>query len=181
MKKFLVCLLILGLTFTGFAGIAQAADTGAFNITVTCAFLSIVLRTWDDGGPYSAWDIGTTNLDTTSSMVSAEGIMVKNTSNVATDLSAYVSAKTTWDPAAATGEDKFLLELEDFDLVQADPITFTGNIVSIVDETPDGNDIKSNLADNDDEWVYGRFTTPTVDNSSGTAQTIEVTLKVRAH
>ena len=181
MKKFLVCLFVLGLTLAGFAGIAQAADTDTFNITVTCHFLSITLKTYDGSADYTSWDVGSKGTNTLAAMTPAQGIMVSNECNVATNLSAYVSGgTTTWSPGMSAGTNIYKLELEDFDTAQ-DPITFTGNIVTITETSADGDDIKTNLTDNDDEWVYGRFTTPTDDESDGAAQQITVTLKVRPY
>jgi hypothetical protein len=40
------------------AGNAVAATNDTFTITVTCNFIGINLRAYDDGGDYTTWAIG---------------------------------------------------------------------------------------------------------------------------
>lgn len=154
---------------------ARAATTDTFQITVTCNFLSINLRTYDDATDYTTWAIGQTAENTPTTMAQTDGIQVVNTANVATDLSAWVSTQATdWTNAAAAGVDEYKLEMKCFDASEATPDLSTGTF-TITSTTTPGNDIKTGLTATTDQWAYGKFTTPT-ETTSPDEQTITITI-----
>jgi len=177
MKKILVSLFVLSLFFT--SGIALADTTDTFAITITCSFLSLNLRNYDDSGDYGTWAIGSKNTNVAATMVSTEGIMVVNTANVISKLSAWVSTQAAnWTNGGSAGADVYVLELKPFDSSQATPDLSSGT--ATIETTSDpGNDFKTGLAAITNQWVYAKFTTPT-STSTGAQQTITTTIKVTA-
>ncbi len=175
MKKLLSILLILGMVSWLGVNTAQAATTDTFQITVTCNFLSINLRNTGDTADYATWAIGQKAENTPTTMPQADGIKVVNTSNAATDLSAWVSTPAAnWTNAASAGADQYKLEMKCFDATQVTPDLSTGTF-TITSTATRGNDIKTALAATTNQWAYGKFTTPS-STTSGAAQTITVTI-----
>jgi hypothetical protein len=175
MKKLLCTLIILGMVFWLGVSTAQAALTDTFQITVTCNFISINLRNYNDTGDYTTWAVGLQAENTPTTMTQTEGIMVDNTANIATDLSAWVSTQAAdWDNAASAGTDEYKLEMKCFASSQPSPDLSSGTFTITSTATP-GNDIKTGLAATTDQWAYAKFTTPT-STTSGAQQTITVTI-----
>jgi len=177
MKKLLCILLILGMVSWLWVNTAQAATTDTFQITVTCNFLAINLRNTGDSADYTTWAMGQKAENTPTTMTQSEGIKVVNTSNVSTDLSAWVSVPAAaWTNAAAAGANQYKLEMKCFAATQGSPDLSSGTTVITSTSTP-GEDIKAGLAATTDQWAYGKFTTPT-STTSGAEQTITVTILV---
>ena len=175
MKKLLCIMFILGMVSGFWSASAGAATSDTFQITVTCNFIAINLRIYDDSGDYTTWAIGQTAVSTPTTMGQTDGIMVDNTANVATDLSAWVSTQAAnWTNAAAAGSDQYKLEMKCFASSQVTPDLSTGTFVITTTATP-GTDIKTGLVALTDQWAYGKFTTPTA-TTSGDEQTITVTI-----
>ena len=175
MKKLLSILLILGMVSWLWVTTAYAATTDTFQITVTCNFLSINLRVYDDSGDYTTWAVGQKAENTATTMTEAQGILVDNTSNASTDLSAWVSTQAAaWTNAASAGADQYKLEMKCFAATQTTPDLSTGTTVITSTGTP-GEDIKTGLAATTDQFAYCKFTTPT-STTSGAQQTITVTI-----
>ena len=175
MKKLLCILLILGMVSWLGVNTAQAATTDTFQITVTCNFISINLRNTGDTADYTTWAIGQKAENTATTMAQADGILVVNTANAATDLSAWVSTEAAnWTKAASAGTDQYKLEMKCFDATQTTPDLSTGTFTITSAATP-GNDIKTSLAATTNQWAYVKFTTPT-STTSGSQQTITVTI-----
>ncbi len=175
MKKLLCILLILGMVSWLGVNTAQAAATDTFQITVTCNFISINLRNTGDTVDYTTWGVGQNAVNTPETMIQADGIKVVNTANVATDLSAWVSTPATaWTNGAAAGADVYKLEMKCFDATQATPDLSTGTFTILTTATP-GDDIKTALTANTNQWAYCKLTTPT-STTSGAEQTITVTI-----
>ncbi|MFH0763237.1 MAG: hypothetical protein V1925_05050, partial [Candidatus Omnitrophota bacterium] len=113
--------------------------------------------------------------NTATTMAQAQGILVVNTANAATDLSAWVSTQATdWTNAAAAGANQYKLEMKCFDATQPTPDLSTLTTVITSAATP-GEDIKAGLAATTNQWAYCKFTTPT-STTSGSEQTITVTI-----
>jgi hypothetical protein len=175
MKTKRLTLLVLGAALLLGANTAQAAVSDTFQITVTCNFLSINLRIYDDSGDYTTWAMGQKAENTPTTMTQAEGIMVDNTSNISTDLSAWVSTPAAaWTNQAAAGADQYKLEMKTFAATQPSPDLASGTFTITSTSNP-GNDIMTGLASTTDRWAYAKFTTPT-STTSGAQQTITVTV-----
>jgi len=156
-------------------GSVPAATSDTFQITVTCDFIGIVLRTYDDGDDYATWAIGQLSAGASDTMTEAEGIMVDNTANITTDLSAWVSTQAAaWANGAAANTDVYKLEVKAFDATQATP-DLSSDTTAITSTSSAGDVFKSSLSATTDQWVYGKFTLPT-STSSGSQQTITVTI-----
>ncbi len=180
MKRLLNIFLIVGILSLQLAEYASAATSDTFQITVTCKFVSIILKDNAGTSDYTTWALGSKALNTASTMTQAEGIKVVNTSNATTDISAWVSTQAaSWTNASAAGSDQYKLEMKSFDASQATPDLSTGTTIITGTATP-GQTFKSSLAATTDQWAYCKFTTPTVDGSSGTGQTITITVLASA-
>jgi len=180
MKKLICILLILGMVSWLWVNTAQAATTDTFQITVTCNFLAIVLKDYTGTTDYTTWAIGQQAENTPTTMTQTEGIMVDNTSNVATDLSAWVSEQATnWTNGASAAENVYKLEMQCFSSSQTNPNLDTPVTITATTEGS-ANEIKDNLSATTDQWSYAKFTTPT-STASGSQQTITVTIKVATH
>jgi hypothetical protein len=175
-KKWLVTVLVL--CYLG-AGSAVAATSDTFQITVTCNFISINLRDNGDTTDYTTWAIGQQATSAAVTMAQADGILVDNTSNVATNLSAWISTPATnWAAASSAGADEYKLELKSFDATEATPDLSSGT-TTITATSSTGDVFKSSLDATTDQWVYGKFTVPT-STTSGAQQTITVTILASA-
>jgi len=175
MKKLLCTLLILGMVSWLWVNTAQADTTDTFNITVTCNFISINLKNYINSGDYTTWALGQKAENTPTTMTEIEGILVDNTSNVSTDLSAWVSAQASgWTNESSAGADQYKLEMKCFDASQSSPNLSSGTFTITSTGTP-GNDIKTSLAATTDQWAYAKFTTPT-STTTGSEKTITVTI-----
>jgi hypothetical protein len=158
---------------------AVAASSDTFTITVTCRFLDIVLKTYDGGTDYTTWAIGAKNEGTATTMTEAQGIKLVNTSNVATNITAYVSGQAgSWTNAAAAGPNQYLLELKAYDATEATPDLGSGT-TAVTSTAGPGESVKASLAATTDQWVYCKFTTP-ASTTSGAQQSITVTILATA-
>jgi hypothetical protein len=173
-KWTVVMLLLCGMAVPN----AVAATSDTFTITVTCNFIGINLRAYDDGGDYTTWAIGQQNTSASVTMTEAQGIRITNTANVATDLSAWVTTTGPWTPAASVDTDKYKLEVKAYDATETTPDLGTGATV-ITATSSTGDEFKTGLAANTNQWVYGKFTVPS-GTSVGTQQTITVTILASA-
>jgi len=175
MKKLLSFLIILVMLYCLGLSSSWADSSDTFQITVTCNYLSINLRNNGDTADYTTWAIGQKAENTPTTMTQAEGIKVVNTSNAATDLSAWVSTPAAaWTNQNAAGADQYKLEMKCYDATQASPDLSSGTFTITSTSTP-GNDIKAGLAATTNQWAYCKFTTPT-STTSGAQQTITVTI-----
>jgi hypothetical protein len=172
--KWIVAVLLCGII----APAAVAATSDTFTITVTCNFMGINLRTYNDGGDYATWAIGQQNTSASVTMTEAQGVMVVNTSNVATDVSAWVTTTGAWTAAGSAGPDQYKLELKAYDATQGTPDLGSGT-TTITATSSTGDEFKTGLAANTNQWVYGKFTVPG-STTVGTQQTITVTILVSA-
>lgn len=161
------------------AGSVAAATSDTFQITVTCDFIGIALRTYDDGDDYATWAIGQKGVGEAATMTEAEGIMVVNTANIDTNLSAWISTEAgAWTVGGAAGADTYKLELKAFGSSQVTP-DLSADTTAITATSSTGDLFKATLAGSTDQWVYGKFTLPT-STSTGTQQTITVTILASA-
>ncbi|HSV27610.1 MAG TPA: hypothetical protein VLH60_06930, partial [Sedimentisphaerales bacterium] len=161
------------------AGNVAAVTSDTFTITVTCNFIGINLRTHDNASDYATWAIGQLGVGQSVSMTETQGIMVVNTANINTNLSARISTEAgAWTAGNAAGANTYRLELKAFDATQAAPDMAAGT-TSIIATASAGNVFESNLPGFTNQWVYGRFTLPT-STSTGAQQTITVTILASA-
>jgi hypothetical protein len=152
-----------------------AATSDTFTITVTCRFIDIVLKMRDGTTDYTTWAIGAKNEGAEATMAQADGIKVVNTSNVATNVSAWVSANSgSWSNAASAGADHYKLEMKAFTSDQATPDLSSGTTVITGTSTP-GQTVSGSLGASTDDWWYCKFTVPS-STTSGGSQTITVTV-----
>jgi hypothetical protein len=153
---------------------ATAATSDTFTITVTVNFIGINLRTYDDGGDYTTWALGQVNTSAAATMTEAQGVRITNTANVATDLSAWVTTTGPWTAAGSAGPDQYKLELKAYDATEATPDLSSGS-TTITATSSTGDEFKTGLAANTNQWVYGKFTAP-ASTTVGTQQTVTVTI-----
>jgi hypothetical protein len=173
--KWVVVMLLLGSAVS--PGVF-AATSDTFTITVTCNFMGINLRTYNDGGDYTTWAIGQQNTSASVTMIENQGIMVANTSNIATDVSAWVTTTGAWTAAGSAGPDQYKLELKAYDATETSPDLGTGS-TTITATASTGDEFKTGLAAGISQWVYCKFTVP-ASTTVGTQQTLTVTLLVSA-
>lgn len=163
-----------------------AATSDAFQITVTCQYMDLVLRqSASHTSDYTTWALGTKAAGAASDTMSiANHIWVENRSNLTTDFSAFVTSPapscsygtpTAWTPGATTGTDVFQLDLG-VGTAGAYPSSFT-NIASTV--TP-GNMYLSTVAAGTSHDLYARFRVPSA-SSDGCGHTMTVNVVIAAH
>ncbi len=160
-------------------GIVGAVED-SFTITVTVEWLDISLRTADDAGDYTNWDLGTVPAGTVDSMTTGSGgnhILVKNNCNVTVDFSAYSTTTvpscsygtpTAWTPGTSPGLDTYLLEGGKGDLS-----TYPTSWTTIDATSAPGNVYASGETPGNDHRFYAKFSTPT-SVSDGCQHTITV-------
>ena len=119
---------------------------------------------------YTIWGMGTKNLGTATTMTSAQGIHLVNSSNIVTKLNGTANGAANWTVDAAPGIDKYKLELKSFTAQQAAPDLSTG--ATVVTNT---DVFETNIPAGTDRWIYGKFSMPTASSTAAT-QHINVTI-----
>ena len=178
MRKLFVVLMAVAMLF-GIVTEARAADNDGFTITVTIAYtLTIQCRDLGDTGAYGTWALNSKATSTATTMTSAQGVLIKNTSDVKIDLKATAGASANWTADTNIGADKYKLQLKGFS-APTDPGDLSSATAIVTDtqfETNGGAGIP--VATN--WYVYSRFTTPS-SSSSGQQQSINVTITATVH
>jgi|GEM_PF-2204098 len=185
MKKWVIGLL-LAVVIIGGVGIAQAATSGSFTITITVNYIAISLLA-QGGGAYGAWAIGSVSGSTVSTMESNEwaagdeGVQVDNASNVAIDLATYATNSRGWALHATTpAEDRCVLKATSEAAAPAATYPDMSGAASVTATGSPGTNIALDIAASTDQYLYYSLTAPTsVTNPA--ANTITVTVEASAH
>lgn len=185
-KKWVVGLLLLAAVVAGGVGIAQAATSGNFTITITVNYIAVALLA-QGGGAYGTWAIGSVNGSTVSTMESNEwglgdqGVRVANTSNVSIDLATYATNTRGWALHGTTpAEDRCVLKATSEASAPADTYPDMSGAAAVTATGSPGTNIALEVAATTDQYLYYSLTAPTsVTNPA--ANTITVTVEATAH
>ena len=178
MKKLFGVLIAVAMLF-GIVTEARADDNDGFTITVTIAYtLTIQCKDIGDVGAYGTWALSSKATSTATTMTSAQGVLIKNTSDVKIDLKATAAASSAWTADTSIGANKYKLQLKGFSAASApgDLSSATPIVTDTQFETNSSNGIP--VATN--WYVYSMFTTPS-SSSSGQQQSISVTITATVH
>ena len=168
MKRYIVVLLLAVLLAGGMGVKAYAAENDSFTITAQVnSTLAIVCKKLDGVTAYGTWAVGAKALSTATSMTSAQGVMILNTSTVAINLAGTAGGSSSWNADTSAGVNKYLLKMT-APLLAAQEPTF-GTAAAVVTGIALGSiDTPATNA-----YLYGEFTTPTA-STSGQSQSMSV-------
>jgi len=178
MKRLLIILVILsvmGLTLVRNVS-ANPSSSDDFVITITCRYINIVLKDPNGTEDYTAWNLAIKNEGSINKMNTSDGIKVVNSSNVAIDLSAWATTTGNWSAGTDAGENTYVIKLDAFTAKQTGTPVSLVSATTITSDSSTGDEFESDIAANNNRWVYAEFTVPTSDTSNGTTQTITITM-----
>ncbi|KJJ84760.1 secreted protein [Candidatus Omnitrophus magneticus] len=177
MKKFIMIIVIVSALFSGIslANIAEAGNTGAFNITITVDYISIDLYNADGSSAFSGWNAGQVATSTVKTMAGDEGIKVVNTSNKPVDITCYVNSGASWALGGSPYIDQFSLKAKSFDTAQAGVVDMD-SAVTITQIGGNGNVIADALPVDAARYIYYQFLAPT-STTNRNAQSIGITIE----
>jgi len=165
MKKILLTVLAV----LGFVLAANAESFGTFTITVnTPATIAIALRNVGDTGTYGAWAVGSLSLSASSTMITDQAVLVKNTSNVPVNLTAKASNTAAWSVGASAGSSVYAIALAANAALASVGVPATA--LSTSDVT-----IASSIAVGTNQFVLAKLSAPTA-STTGIQQEITVTI-----
>ncbi len=169
MKKVLLTVLAV----LGFVLAANAApqNFGTFNITVnTPATIAIALRNAGDVSDYTAWAAGEVALGGSTTMATAQAVLVKNTSNVSICLTAFATTPGgIWSVGSTAATNVISIGLYQNNALSS-LTTIPATTLSTSDVT-----IASHIAVGANKYIGAVLNLPTF-SSTGNTQVISVTI-----
>jgi hypothetical protein len=184
MKRWVIGLLLAAI-IAGGVGIAQAATSGTFQITITVSYIGITLKD-RTGGAYGTWTIGSvtgsavSTMDANTGGEGDEGVQVDNTSNVAIDLATYATNTASWTLDTSPAEDHCVLKATAEAAWQGSPYPDMSEAAIITSTGGAGDMIASNVSSGTEQYLYYSLMAPS-SVTSGAANTFTVTVKATAH